>query len=670
MIRPFRQWLGKLLHRSAKQLMGGRRRVRPGVETLEDRTLPSLTLLSINCTTPSAAITNATAVTYMATFNEAATGVNPTDFQLVTTGTVGTMLTQVTPVSASVYTITVSGISGSGTLGLNLANNGSIHDSGGGSLSNSSFTGQVYTINQVWPFVESINRASPAGPVTNANSVSFTVTFSEAVTGVAANDFQLVLGGTATGTVSQVTPVSGSIYTVTVTGITGNGTLGLNLVDNGSIRDLAGNPLSQQNAPAAFLPPQAIAVGYSPSAVVSGDVNGDGKTDLIVADYASDAVSVLLGNGNGTFQTQQTFFAGYEPPAVALGDVNGDSNPDVIVANGQSNTVSVLLGNGNGTFRPPRTLALISDPVAVAVGDVNGDGKTDVVVANKFGDTVSVLLGNGDGTFQAAKTFATGFDPVSVALADVNGDGKADLLVANELSDTVSVLLGNGNGTFQTQKTFTTGPYPLSLALGDVNGDSIPDLVTANSEGNTVSVLLGNGNGTFQGQQTFATGSDPVSVAIADANGDGNPDLLVADEGANAVSVLLGNGNGTFQKQQSFAAGYTPNAVAVGDVSSDGRLDIVAANESTGYGSVSVLLNSITGSFTGQVYDITSGSTTGLAFSGFPSSATVGTTLPFTLTALNSSNQADTGYTGTVHFSSTDTGASSILPANYHIRAR
>ena len=128
----------------------------------------------------------------------------------------------------------------------------------------------VVTPSAIQPYVESINRTSPAGPVTNASTVSFTVTFSEAVMGVTAADFQLALAGSAMGTVTQVTPVSGAVYSVTISGITGTGTLGLNLVDNGSIHSLAGNPLTQQNGPLTFLPRQTYATGAGPARWRSG----------------------------------------------------------------------------------------------------------------------------------------------------------------------------------------------------------------------------------------------------------------------------------------------------------------------------------------------------------------------------------------------------------------
>ncbi len=533
--------------------------------------------------------------------------------------------------------------------------------------SNNAITGSGVTdvvASMIQPFVESINRASPAGPVTNASTVSYTVTFNEAVTGVAAADFQLALTGTAAGTVSQVTPVSAAVYTVSVSGVTGNGSVGLNLVDNGSIRDLAGKSLTQENAPAAFLPKQTFTTGSAPDAVALGDLNGDGELDVVVANRQSDSVSVLLGNGNGTFQTQNTVAVGGNPDAVALGDLNGDGKLDLIVANAYkySGTVSVLLGNGNGTFQARQTFATADDPSSVALGDVNGDGKPDIVVANETSYTVSVLLGNGNGTFQAQKTYLTGSAPVSAALADVNGDGKPDLIVANENSNTVSVLLGNGNGTFQAQNTFATGVYPSAVALGDVNGDGHLDLAVVNRQSNTGSLLLGNGNGTFQAQQTFSAMDARYGVEMADVNGDGKTDLIVSN-GNSTIGVLLGNGNGTFQAEQTFSGGHDSYALAIGDVNGDGRPDLVVPNSTSG--TVSVLLGTSNGNFAGQVFEHTTGTATNLAIGGLPSIATAGTSLAFTLTALDSSNNVVPGYTGTVQFMTTDSSASSAVPSDY-----
>ncbi len=519
------------------------------------------------------------------------------------------------------------------------------------------------------PYLESINRATPAGPSTNAATVAYTVTFSKAVTGVSASDFQLALTGTVSATIAQVTPVSGAVYTVTVSGITGIGTLGLNLVYNTSIHDLAGNPLNQGNLPVAFAAEQTFATGDQSRSVAIGDLTGDGKSDLVVTNELSDSVSVLLGNGNGTFQAQQTFAAGDSAKSVALGDLTGDGKTDIVVANELGNTVSVLLGNGNGTFQAQQTFATGLDPASVAIGDVNGDGKPDLVVANLLAngpyDTISVLLGNGNGTFQAQQTFAAGTDPNSVKIGDVNGDGKPDIVVANVGSNTVGVLLGNGNGTFQAQKTFAAGNHPGFVALGDVNGDGNPDIVVTNENGNSVSVLLGNGNGTFQAQQTFATGSFPASVAIGDVTGDGKPDLVVANWQGYTVSVLVGNGDGTFLTQQTFASGYGPYtgygpyALALGDVTGDGKLDVVVASGQSN--TVGVLQNLGNPNFTGQVYYISSFASTQFAIA-VPGNAATWMPFTVTVTAENGSGATLASFTGTVHFSSSDSQA--VLPAD------
>jgi hypothetical protein len=180
--------------------------------------------------------------------------------------------------------------------------------------------------------------------------------------------------------------------------------------------------------------------GTSPQSIAAADFNGDGKTDLAVAD--SNGVSVLLGNGNGTFLPALSYTAGANPSSVVAGDFNGDGKTDVAFVNGGSNSVSVLLGNGNGTFQPPVTyLTGSSNYVAyfLTVADFNGDGKADLAVGTSNG--LSILLGNGDGTFQTAATYASTLGGVlSIAVADFNGDGWPDLAVAN-LSTTVSISI-------------------------------------------------------------------------------------------------------------------------------------------------------------------------------------------------------------------------------------
>jgi hypothetical protein len=364
------------------------------------------------------------------------------------------------------------------------------------------------------------------------------------------------------------------------------------------------------NGDGTFQAARSFATGSGPNSVAAGDFNGDGLLDLAVANNGhygqNSTVSVLLSNGDGSFQAARNFNAGTAPSSAAVADFNGDGIPDLAVANQASDNVSVLLGNGDGSFQTSRNFPTGPGPRSVAVGDFNGDGRLDLAVANAgtyptYQGSVSVLVGNGDGSFQTAPTLAAGDRPGSVAVGDFDGDGTPDIAVANRASSNVSVLLGNGDGSFQTARAFFAGSEPGSVAVGDFNGDGLLDLVVTNIFGNTVSVLLGNGDGSFQAPRTFSAGSEPLTVAVGDFNGDGIPDLAVANynyPNRGAVSVLLGNGDGTFQAPRAFSAGANPWFVAVADFNGDGLLDLAVANfDPLGSGTVSVLLGNGDGTF-------------------------------------------------------------------------
>ncbi len=252
------------------------------------------------------------------------------------------------------------------------------------------------------------------------------------------------------------------------------------------------------NGNGTFAAQTTFATGDDPVFVALGDLDGDADLDLVIANEADDTISILLGNGNGTFTAAvpATVATGFTPVSVALGDLDGDGDLDLVVANKLSAppNVSVLLGNGNGTFAAQTTFATGFTPVFVALGDLDGDGDLDLAVANSAAapPNVSVLLGNGNGTFAAQTTFATGDDPVFVALGDLDGDGDLDLVVTNKLSapPNVSVLLGNGNGTFAAQTTFATGDDPVFVVIGDLDGDGDLDIAVANEADDTISILL------------------------------------------------------------------------------------------------------------------------------------------------------------------------------------
>ncbi len=347
----------------------------------------------------------------------------------------------------------------------------------------------------------------------------------------------------------------------------------------------------------SFAAPVSYPVGEVPWSLAVADFNGDGVPDLVTANLGKfpadpgQAISVLLGNGDGSFAPETRFGTGRNPYAVAVGDFNGDGLYDIAVANYFSNSVSVLLGNGDGTFRKSDDYSVGSLPRALAVGDFNGDGVADLVVANYIDGTLSVLLGLGDGTFAPAQTVPVGGSPAAVTAADLNGDGYADLVVTDDSSGLVEVLQSNGDGTFQPPLDLPVGNTPRSVTTADLNGDAVPDLIVTNEDSNTVSVLLGNGDGTFQDAVNYAVGPGPLSAAVADFNGDGIPDLAVANSYSNTVSVLLGNGDGSFQSALSVDAGSYPASVAVGDFNGDGFPDLTVANALDPSGTVGILLN-------------------------------------------------------------------------------
>ena len=353
--------------------------------------------------------------------------------------------------------------------------------------------------------------------------------------------------------------------------------------------------LSQGAGPATAAPALdfAVAVQYTagdvPVSVAVGDFDRDGNPDMAVANHNSHNVSVLLGNGDGTFQAAVNYAAGNAPRSVAVGDFDRDGNPDLAAANRNSNNVSVLLGNGDGTFQVAVNYAAGNTPFSVTVDDFDRDGNPDMATANVYGDNVSVLLGDGDGTFQVAINYAVGDGSLSVAVGDFDRDGSPDLATANYNSDDVSVLLGKGDGTFQAAANHAVGDGPYSIAVGDFDCDGSPDLATANALGNNVSVLLGDGDGTFQAAANHDAGDGPFAIAMGDFDRDGNPDLATANAPSDSVSVLLGNGDGTFQVAVNYAVGDGPLSVAMGDFDRDGKPDLATANQSSD--DVSVLLN-------------------------------------------------------------------------------
>jgi hypothetical protein len=435
------------------------------------------------------------------------------------------------------------------------------------------------------------------------------------------------------------------------------------------------------NGDGTFQEQKEYSVSERPNSAIIADVNGDGKPDLIVEEYTynpsmdtAGAVGVLLGNGDGTFGPEKTFTLGQGPNGITVADVNGDGFPDIIVANRYPHysgmgTVSVLLGNGDGTFQKQSTIDVGGNPRSVVVGDASGDRRPDLVVTNFADETLGVLRGNGDGTFQVQQTFAVGRGPSAAVLADVNGDGRPDLVDVNSGDGTVSVLLGNGDGTFLPAKgdagpgvrtppyladfsktgirdsiildgsgniLFRKGvaiadtefapPVTVNAAVADpmtgmqqelrardvtllnttkglaiATADAIPDpVILAQQQTFVYTVSLYTyGNGSFtrpSGAPAFYTPLLPTRVIAGDLIGNGLDDIVVANALDNSIQVSFQQADGTFLAPLTFPVGITPSDIAVVDVNGDGMLDIVVTDQ--GSGDVTVLLNDDSHSFT------------------------------------------------------------------------
>ena len=245
-----------------------------------------------------------------------------------------------------------------------------------------------------------------------------------------------------------------------------------------------------------------IAVGKQPSAIVTGDFNADGNQDFVVTNFTDNTLSVFLGNGDGTFRQEigspfalPSSVAG--PIAMVSGDFNADGKLDLAIVNQTTNNVTILLGNGDGTFAQATNspISVGTFPVAIAAGDVNGDSHTDIAIVNQSDNTVTVLLGNGDGTFTAAlnSPLKTGQTPTGIAIADFNGDGKEDIAVTDPQTDSVSVFLGLGQGLFAPAFELPVGTNPTAILAANLTSGSLPDVaITDDPSGTTgqVTVIL------------------------------------------------------------------------------------------------------------------------------------------------------------------------------------
>lgn len=352
-----------------------------------------------------------------------------------------------------------------------------------------------------------------------------------------------------------------------------------------------------QTQTGGFIKVATLPTGGNPEAIAVGNLDTDGLPDLVfVHPYADEGQIVIYCRAaDGSFDVanpRPPITVGFKPSAVAIGDIDGDGRKDIVVANSMSDDVSVVRQLPNGQFaQPGRALPVGTSPYGVLVIDVDDDRKPDIVTVNQGSNDVTVLRGIGDGAFLPATSIVTGSYPSSLVAGHFDADGAIDLVTADLNDGTVSFLRGFGDGGFLARRRLSAGSFPYAVAVDDLNGDGRPDLVAANRESHDLSVMLGRGDGSFGERRTLPLadfGLRPMDVHLVDINGDARLDIVTANEGLGTgvvfpeidvpggVCILFGLGDGTFTQPQVELMDSHPTAVAVADVNGDKLPDIVA----------------------------------------------------------------------------------------------
>ena len=377
-----------------------------------------------------------------------------------------------------------------------------------------------------------------------------------------------------------------------------------------------------------------------PQSLAVADFNIDGYLDIVVASSGFDNITIFFGHDDISSANQRSYSmgSGSKPRMVAVGDLNGDNRLDIIVANFGTNNIVIVFENGYGSFSSQTTIETSpSRPVYVVVGDLNNDECTDIVFAGYGTNSIGVLLGFCNGTFGRIMYSSTGYDSrsSSIVLGDFNKDGQIDIGITNNGTDNIGIFLGYGNGTFITQTTFTTGinSRPYSIASGDLNNDTYLDITITNSEKDNIMIFLGHGNGSFYHSTSYYTGrkSNPIFITIADFNNDNILDITVVNNGTDKIMLYFGHGDGTFANPKKYSTGprSSPCAIDVGNFKGDNKLGVAIANEQNN--NIKIFSSETTQTFASETTFLTSESSSSIGMSfisididSFPVSLAVG----------------------------------------------
>lgn len=344
---------------------------------------------------------------------------------------------------------------------------------------------------------------------------------------------------------------------------------------------------------AGFSPAANFSIGGSsdfPNDILAVDVNLDGKLDAVTINDTTFDITVFLGDGAGGFAAPASYHTGASPTKMVAADFNNNGAIDLAITSGTGNKVFVHFGNGAGGFGLPASVGVGLNPQGIAAGDINNNGTIDLVTANKGGNNISVLLGNGAGVFTFVLNVPVIQGPVDVALVDVNNNSNLDAVVAQYHTNTIAILIGTGLGGFSAPVTYTAGNNPNSVAMKDINSDGSLDAVvpyfSQNLNYNSVAVLLNNGGGVFSAPASVSAGAGPNEAVVADFTNDGLEDAAIANSLSNSISLLIGAGGGAFLQINEFNTSTSPTSIDGGDVDGDGLPDVATSSDASGAGTI------------------------------------------------------------------------------------